>query len=121
MERHLFHLLSTPRRVTSIFGIMLRAPGSARGSIRILEDLAFVILTLPTQNISVNYTLTGLRLLLDATGNNLLFLDSPPLISPFPTSDLLLCQKKAAPKNHTSHKPSGRQGHPQNPSLLRPA
>lgn len=64
-------------------------------SMRTLEDLACVIPTLHAQNIRVKFTPTGLRLLLAATRNNLLFLDPPSLILPLPNPNLLLHQKKA--------------------------
>lgn len=60
----------------------------------------------------------GLCLLLDATGNNLLFLDPPSIISPLPTPDLLLHQKKAILRRDISRKPNQRKHHSQNPTFL---
>lgn len=97
------------------------APGSVMESMRTLEDLVCVIPILCAQNICAKFTSTGLRLLLAATRNNLLFLDPPSLISRLPNPNLLLHQKKENSRPGIFHKQNQRVRHHQNTTFLQPA
>lgn len=68
---------------------------------------------------SAKHTPTGLRFLLDAIRNGLLFLDPPPLIPSLLINKRLLQPKKTASR-HCLHKANQRHHHPENSPLYRP-